>query len=142
VFENSLQTLGEKKLPQGSHRVEITHVERFEAIEMGITIINLTLLKVNGELENFTESIYPTYTYQKILNSPQLRQKLLAYVLDRMPNRYVMLTGERIISMSPESLYFSTQEKLEIKRLVQQAVVYLILSELNKKSSFIKQNAV
>lgn len=109
---------------------------------MGIKIINLTLLKVNGELENFTETIYPAYTYQKILNNPQLRQKLLAYVSDRIPNRYVMLSWERIISMSPESLYFSTREKLEIKRLVQQGVVYLILSELNKKSCFIGQDAV
>ncbi|GAB4193141.1 MAG: hypothetical protein Fur006_37980 [Coleofasciculaceae cyanobacterium] len=120
----------------------MAHLERFEDIKMDIKIVNLTLLKVNGELENFTETIYPAYTYQKILKNPQLRQKLLAYVSDKIPNHYVMLSWERIISMSPESLYFSNREKLEIKNLVQQGVVYLILSELNKKSALGEHNVV
>jgi hypothetical protein len=109
---------------------------------MDITIVNLTLLKVNGELEDFSGKIYPAYTFQKILKSPKLRQQLLGYVLSRISNCYVALNSEKIISISPESLYCSTREKLEIKKLVQQGVVYLILSGINRNSSFIERDAV
>jgi hypothetical protein len=109
---------------------------------MDMTLINLTLLKVNGEIENFLGKIYPVATYQKILRNPQLRQKLLAYILSRIPNRYAAFHSEKIISISPEPLSFSTGEKLEIKQLVQQGVVYLILSEINRTASFNQPNAV
>jgi hypothetical protein len=49
---------------------------------------------------------------------------------------------EKIISLSPQPLSFSTGEKLEIKQLVQQGVVYLILSEINRKASLNQPNAV
>ncbi len=109
---------------------------------MGITLVNITLLKVNGELENFSGTIYPAYTYHKILTNPQLRQKLLAYVLSRMINRYLALTPEKILLNSPESLYYSTREKLELKKLVQQGVVYLILSEINRNSPLSEREVV
>lgn len=109
---------------------------------MDITVVNLTLLKINGEIETLSGHIYPAATYQKILNNPRLRQKLLTYILARIPNSYAALNAEKIITISPESLYCSIREKLEIKQFVQQGVVYLILSELNKSSSLNQQNAV
>lgn len=109
---------------------------------MDITVVNLTLLKINGELENLVGHIHPAATYQKILNNPRLRQKLLTYILDRIPNSYAAINSEKIITISPESLYCSNREKIEIKQLVQQGVVYLILSELNKSASLNQQDAV
>ncbi len=110
---------------------------------MDMTLINLTLLKVNGEIENLSGNIYPVATYQKILRNPPLRQKLVAYILSRIPNRYAAFHSEKLISLSsPEPLSFSIREKLEIKQLVQQGVVYLILSEINKNAAFAQRNAV
>lgn len=109
---------------------------------MDMTLINLTFLKVNGEIENFSGNIYPRTTYQKILRNPPLRQKLVAYILGRIPNRYAALHSEKLISISPEPLSFSKGEKIELKQLVQQGVVYLILSEINKNASLNQQNAV
>lgn len=97
---------------------------------MGTLIVNLTSLKVNGELESFLGTIYPNDAYQEILSHPKLRQKLLDYVLSKLPNRYAALNSDKIISIYPtESLYCSTLEKLEIEELVQQGVSQLILSE-------------
>jgi hypothetical protein len=109
---------------------------------MDITVVNLTLLKINGEMENLSGHIYPAATYQKILNNPRLRQKLLTYILARIPNNYAAIKADKIITISPESLYCSIREKLEIKQFIQQGVVYLILSELNKSSSLNQQNAL
>lgn len=109
---------------------------------MDVTIVNLTLLKINGEMENLSGYIYPAATYQKILNNLRLRQKLITYILDRIPNSYAAINAEKIITISPESLYCSVREKIEIKQFVQQGVVYLILSELNKSSSLNQQDAV
>lgn len=109
---------------------------------MDITIVNLTLLKINGEIENLSGHIYPTTTYQKILHNQRLRKKLLTYVLNRIPNGYAAINSEKIITISPESLYCSIREKLEIKQFVQQGVVYLILSELNQNSSLNQRDAV
>ena len=109
---------------------------------MDVTIVNLTLLKINGEMENLSGHIYPAATYQKILNNLRLRQKLITYILERIPNSYAAIHAEKIITISPESLYCSVREKIEIKQFVQQGVVYLILSELNKSSSLNQQDAV
>lgn len=109
---------------------------------MDITFVNLTLLKINGEIENLLGHIYPAATYHKILNNSRLRQKLLTYILDRIPNRYAAINAEKIITISPESLYCSIREKIEIKQFVQQGVVYLILSELNQNSSLNQRDAV
>lgn len=109
---------------------------------MDITFVNLTLLKINGEIENLSGHIYPAATYQKILNNPRLRQKLLTYILDRIPNNYAAINADKIITISPESLYCSIREKVEIKQFVQQGVVYLILSELNKSALLNQRDAV
>jgi hypothetical protein len=109
---------------------------------MDITIINMTFLKVNGELEKLSTHIYPTSTYQKILRNPQLRQKLLAFVLSRIPNHYVAFSTDKIISISPESLNGNHSQRQELKKLIQQGVVHLILSEINSASSFAERNVV
>jgi hypothetical protein len=109
---------------------------------MDITLVNLTLLKINGEIENLSGHIYPAATYQKILHNPRLRKKLLAYILKKIPNSYAAIEAEKIITISPESLYCSIREKIEIKQFVQQGVVYLILSELNQNYSLNQRDAV
>jgi hypothetical protein len=109
---------------------------------MDITIINMTFLKVNGELEQFSTHIYPNSTYQKILRNPQLREKLLAFVLSRIPNHYVAFSADKIISISPESLNDNHSQRQELKKLIQQGVVHLILSEINTTSPFAEQNTV
>ena len=87
-------------------------------------VVNVTLMKVKEELDNFLE-IYPNKLYQKTLTDPDLRQKLIAYILNRMPNRYLALELENISLISSQNFIFSTQEALEIENLIHQGIYYL-----------------
>ncbi len=103
---------------------------------METIIVNLTLLKINGELENLAGDIHPADIYHKILDSPELREKLLVYILSSVPNRYAALSSEKIILISPESLYCSTLERLELAELAQKGVENLIGAESNNSFPF------
>ena len=96
-----------------------------------IIVINTTLIKVKEELENFLEIYTANKLYQKTLTDPDLRQKLIAYILNRMPNRYLAVERENISLSSSQNLIFSTQEALEIEKLIHQGISYL-----NQKSNF------
>jgi hypothetical protein len=96
-----------------------------------IIVINTTLIKVKEELENFLEIYTANKLYQKTLTDPDLRQKLIAYILNRMPNRYLAVERENISLVSSQNLIFSTQEALEIEKLIHQGIYYL-----NQKSNF------
>jgi hypothetical protein len=87
-------------------------------------IVNITLMKVQEELDILLD-IYPNKLYQKSLTDPDLRQELIAYVLNRMPNRYLALESENISLISSHNFIFSTQEALEIEKLIHQGIYYL-----------------
>jgi len=92
---------------------------------MASTIINLTLLKVNEELENLLEnSLDPTYRI--VLNDPDLRQKLIVYVLNRIPNRHMAIEIEKVSLLTSQFLVLSTQESLKMEKLIHQGIYYLI----------------
>lgn len=88
---------------------------------MTTTIVNLTLLKLSEELENIL-AIYSEHTYQKTLTSQDLRTKLVAYVLNRMPNRYITVEEEEMPLISSQSLLFSTHESLKMEKLIHQGI--------------------
>jgi hypothetical protein len=92
---------------------------------MASTIINLTLLKVNEELENLLDnSLDPTYRI--VLNDPDLRQKLIVYVLNRIPNRHMAIEIEKVSLLTSQFLVLSTQESLKMEKLIRQGIYYLI----------------
>lgn len=88
---------------------------------MATTIVNLTLLKLSEELENIL-AIYSEHTYQRTLTNPDLRTKLVAYVLNRMPNRYITVNEEEMPLISSQSLLFSTHESLKMEKLIHQGI--------------------
>lgn len=98
---------------------------------MANTIVNLTLLKVIGELE-YLLTIYPVQDYKEISNDPELQQKLLAYVLSRMPNRYITVDEENIPSLLSNSISCSSLEQLKIEELIKQGI-YQLLNSTNHR---------
>ncbi|MFB8791706.1 MAG: hypothetical protein U7123_23400 [Potamolinea sp.] len=92
---------------------------------MTISIVNLTLLNVNAELENLLV-FYPAQIQRNIFANPDLRQKLLTYVLKRINNHYVAFCQENISVIPPHTLYCSTFEQLEIEELIQQGIYCLL----------------
>jgi hypothetical protein len=93
--------------------------------EMTNKLINLTLLKVNAEIEG-TLPTYPEDIYQKISQDSNFKNKLLAYVLTRIPNRYIATNEENIPEFWSESVFCSLHEQIEIEELIQQGVYYLV----------------
>jgi hypothetical protein len=92
---------------------------------MASTIVNVTLLKVIEELENILESDLDQ-SDQKALTDPELRQKLISFVLNRMPNRYLTIESEKVASITSRFVVFTTQEKLKIENLIHQGISHLL----------------
>ena len=92
---------------------------------MAITIVNLTLLQVSRKIDNLL-SIYHANTRKIAWNYYDFRQKLLTYVLGKITNHYVAIEAENISSISSESLCCSTEEQIQIEKLIQQGIYHLI----------------
>ena len=92
---------------------------------MSISIVNLTLLDVSAELENLSP-YYPAQIQRQIRANPDLRQKLIYYVLQRIHNHYITQCQDNKPLLPAHVLYCSTLEQLEIEELIQQGIYYLI----------------
>jgi hypothetical protein len=101
---------------------------------MATTMVNLTLIKVLREMENIL-AIYPTQTYKKVAGNPDLQQKLVAYILNRLPNKYITVDDEQLAENLSQNIACSTWEQLEIEELVQQGIYYLV--NLGEHSEFL-----
>lgn len=86
---------------------------------MSIAIVNLTLLKLNEELKNFS-NLHSESFYQRILGDRDLCQELIVYVLNRMQNRFVAIPEEEVSSLHVQ--FISSKESLEIENLLLQGI--------------------
>ncbi|MEG3847647.1 hypothetical protein QT971_29065 [Microcoleus sp. herbarium19] len=79
-------------------------------------LVNVTLAAVTEEVEIILES-YPKYPYQEAFSPSGLRQNLIAYVLSRVPNRYVAIDSE---SASGQTVEFrcSSEQLVHIENLI------------------------
>jgi hypothetical protein len=96
---------------------------------MALTMINLTLLKVNEEIENLLACSPTNRKYQIYLNDPDFRQKLMAYILSRIPNRHLAVEVGKEPSIASEFFIYSTQERLQIENRIHQGIDYLLQGE-------------
>ena len=89
---------------------------------MSNKVINLTLPVVEQELDALLE-IYPHKLHQVEFTNSDLRQELLAYVLNRIPNYYVTQNDS---NCEKSSLMLATLElQQQIKTLIFQGINYL-----------------
>jgi hypothetical protein len=107
--------------------------------EMTRNIINITLLEVIVELESFLAT-YPAQLHQQFSNDSDLREKLINYVLTRVPNHYVVRDTRSELIYS-KSFSCSTLEQIEIKELIQQGAYYLLKEQTKLNSSCQKHDA-
>jgi hypothetical protein len=82
------------------------------------TIVNLTLPVVVDQIETALEN-YPYHPYQQAFAIPDLRQRLIAYVLSRVSNSYTVLEEKE---NSTHSINCSADRILQIKNLVTQGI--------------------
>lgn len=84
---------------------------------MSLRIVNLTLLLVTEELENILGN-YPEYRYRQAFASSNLRQKLLAYVLSRIPNIYTVIEESQSPSINTIILDCCSEQIRHIESLI------------------------
>lgn len=91
---------------------------------MTAKLLNLTLLKVNKELDTL-EAIHSSYTYRIIVRNPEFRKILADYVLRRIPNQYLSLDSEGDSSIVAKIVNPTSRERQQIYQLIEQGITQL-----------------
>ncbi|WP_254173533.1 late competence development ComFB family protein [Planktothrix pseudagardhii] len=77
-------------------------------------LLNLTLPFVIEEIENILET-YPKSLHQETFSANNLRQELVAYVLSRVPNKYIVVDKTENLEQTKLSIAYSSQRLLDIE---------------------------
>jgi len=88
---------------------------------MAQTIVNLTLPIVTEKIDQLL-STYPQQPYQDLFNSPELRQKLTAYVLSRLPVIYVTMESHQACNLNTSVECYSHEQHGQIEQLIHQGI--------------------
>lgn len=86
---------------------------------MSTKIINLTFSVVTASIEHILSN-YPEEPYQKAFDRGILRQELIAYVLSRVPNKYII--QEEGKNMAPIHSQISWEVQVPIELMVHQGI--------------------
>ncbi len=88
---------------------------------MGKTLVNMTMLLVNDEIENVLDSQAEKF-YQQAFSLPDLRQELITYVLSRVANLYKVIEDghEPLTKCNP--LCKSATKRLHIETVIHQGI--------------------
>lgn len=98
------------------------------------TIINLTQQAAIAEIENVIDT-YPYHPYQQAFAIPEIRQDLIAYVLNRIPCVYSVVNNEQRTQQANYQLP-SSQQKIHLEQLIHQG----IFSILQEKSDWVSRH--
>jgi len=93
--------------------------------KMSTTIVNLTLPLVVEEAESVLDT-YPYHPYQQVFAIPNLRQKLLAYVLSRIHNLYAVINQGTELSQASQIAHRSLENRLNIEALIRQGIEHIL----------------
>ncbi|MGH1395218.1 MAG: hypothetical protein ACRAVC_14500 [Trichormus sp.] len=99
------------------------------------TVVNLTQESVLGEIENVLDT-YSYHPYQQAFAIPDLREELIAFVLNRIPRFYNCLSEEQLVTPSADQETPVTQklprsaleQQLHLQNLIHQGI-YAIFQE-------------
>lgn len=92
---------------------------------MAKTIVNLVSMIVNQEAEGILNT-YPYHPYQHAFSSPDMRQRLISYVLSRTPGLYAVVEDENSQTLSHETSCCPTVQRHQIAALIHQGIRKLI----------------
>ena len=92
---------------------------------MAQTIVNLAVPLVTEKIEGILDT-YPTHPHQQAFNSPDLRQKLIAYVLSRMPALYLAVDEMEACSVRSPSSCYTTAQHSQIDQLIHQGIGHVL----------------
>ncbi len=88
-------------------------------------IVNLTLPIVIDRIDDILAA-YPLYEYRQIFAVPELRQKLTAYVLARLPVVYVTMDSGAAYGLESAEKCYPSEQHDQINRLIHQGLDALL----------------
>jgi hypothetical protein len=97
---------------------------------MSITLVNLALPIVTDEIE-VTLDTYPEDPYQKAFAIPELREKLIAYVLSTIPSSYTVVEDAQPGIAYPKFPYRSLELRLHIENQIHNGIKYILQSNFD-----------
>jgi hypothetical protein len=89
---------------------------------MSSELTNLTLPAVIQEIEDVLYE-YPEHPYQSAFSIPELRQKLIAHILNNVPNRYA---AEGVQASSSPRQPSPLQERLRLEMVVRGSILHIL----------------
>lgn len=89
------------------------------------TIVNLTLPIVTDKIDDILAA-YPLYEYRQVFAVPELRQKLTAYVLARLPVVYVTVDSSTAHGLESSGRCYSSDQHDQINQLIHQGIDALL----------------
>jgi hypothetical protein len=93
---------------------------------MSKTTVDLTISVVEAEADTLLRS-YPFYPYQRAFSAPSLRQKLIAYVLCRVPGLYALIEQQAV---DREALCCPPAQQQQVETLLHRGIQCLLLESL------------
>jgi hypothetical protein len=91
---------------------------------MSKTIINLATSIVIKEAEIILDT-YPDHPYQQAFSIPELRQKLVSYVLCRVPGLYTVVDESEECIINSSASCCSEEQRRHITTLIHQGIRYI-----------------
>jgi hypothetical protein len=88
-------------------------------------IVNLALPVITNKVEEVLHS-YPRSPYQQVFASQALREKLIAYVLRRMPTMYTTTEVVNACSLEMPVNCFSWEQQQQMDRLIHEGIQHLM----------------
>lgn len=88
---------------------------------MAKTIVNLAMPAVIEETEDILGT-YPHHPYQQAFSIPDMRQRLISYVLTRMPGVYTVVEDAEECLINHKSLCGALEHREEIQNLIHQGI--------------------
>lgn len=92
---------------------------------MSQAIVNLALPVVTEKIDEILEH-YPVAPHRETFTSMDVRQKLVAYVLTRMPALYATVEDGGTCSLSHPELCYSIEQQRRMKQLIHQGIQHLV----------------
>ncbi|MBH8562913.1 hypothetical protein I8748_12095 [Nostoc sp. CENA67] len=103
------------------------------------TLVNLTIPVVVQELE-YTLENYPHHPYQEAFAHPDLRQILLAYILNRIPNHYITIDeAEAQALTNSEELRVFLENKWHIEEIIHQGIDKILCEQADEVNRHIPE---
>ncbi|MGF1496188.1 MAG: hypothetical protein ACFB8W_05105 [Elainellaceae cyanobacterium] len=95
------------------------------------TIVNLTMPLVVETIETTLET-FPRHPYRQAFANPDLRRKLVAYVLSHVPNIYDVVDDMETVEPDYSRLCLSRKDRATMKSAILQGIHNLLDSSPNE----------